>query len=165
MSAIQTSQGVCEPVVLLDMDTNELHTAIENLSEAFASVPGMNDAYLEAVSTSLHRDLDLGPDVLEYYARSLERGLAQRDALDPAHFLDVDYRNFVVDPLGTARRIYAHYGLPLDQEAERQLAQHVADNPQGKHGKHEYTPEAFGLTAEIIRRRLAGYIERFGLPT
>jgi len=37
------------------------------------------------------------------------------------------------------------------------------ENPQGKHGAHQYTPEQFGFDQERIRRRFAAYTGRFGI--
>ncbi len=108
---------------------------------------------------------EIGPQVLEYYARSLERGLAARDAGDPARYLDVDYRQFVSDPLAVARQIYDHFELPMPDETERALRAHVEAHPQGKHGAHEYDLAQYGLTPDHVRERLAAYIERFELPT
>jgi len=108
---------------------------------------------------------DLGEAVLEYLARSLERGLRARDALDPAHFLDVDYRAFLADPLATAAGIYEYFGLRLDASLAATLAAHMRDNPKGKHGSHEYGLEKYGLTPGAVRSRLGDYIERFGLAS
>jgi hypothetical protein len=104
----------------------------------------------------------LGPTVLEYLARSLERGLAARDRLDAARFFDVDFRAFTADPLGTLRRIYGHFGLELGAETESRLAAYVRENPKGKHGAHDYSLEEYGLSAEAVRERLRFYTSRFG---
>jgi hypothetical protein len=103
----------------------------------------------------------LGPTVLEYLARSLERGLAARDRLDGARFLDVDFRAFTADPLGTLRRFYAHFGLELGAETESRLAAHVRENPKGKHGAHDYSLEEYGLSGGAVRERLRFYTSRF----
>ena len=103
----------------------------------------------------------LGPAVLEYLARSLERGLAARDRLGARRFFDVDFRAFSADPLATLRRIYAHFELELGAETERRLAAHVEANPKGKHGAHDYSLEEYGLSAEAVRERLRFYSERF----
>ena len=58
---------------------------------------------------------ELGPRVFDFYATSLERGLAVRDRSDSARFVDVRHDDFVDDPLGVARRIYARFGLSLSQ--------------------------------------------------
>jgi hypothetical protein len=133
-----------------------------NPLEAIGSACSLTHALL-----AVREDQDpraLGPEVLEYYARSLERGLAARERLDPRRFADVDYRALVADPLAAAKSIYAHFELPLGPEREARLAAHVRANPQGKHGAHAYDLETYGLTPARVRDRLAAYIERFDLP-
>jgi hypothetical protein len=106
---------------------------------------------------------ELGPALLDFYAASLERGLALRERCDPARFLDVDYRAFVADPLASAARIYSHFGLPLADAAREVMARHARENPQGRHGEHRYRLEEWGLDAQRVRERFAAYAARFGL--
>ena len=101
----------------------------------------------------------LGPRILAHYADSMDRGLAVRDRLDPARFVDVDYDRLVADNLGAARRIYEHFGLPF--EGRVALEAHAASHPKDKHGKHEYDLASFGLTREQVRERFADYLARF----
>jgi hypothetical protein len=106
---------------------------------------------------------ELGPLVFDFYATSLERGLAVRERCDPARFVDVGHDELVDDALGVARRIYAHFGLPLGGEAKAALEAHDKANPKDKHGRHDYALEEWGLSAERVRERFAGYAARFGL--
>jgi len=108
---------------------------------------------------------ELGPTVLEYLARSLERGLAARDRSDPERFLDVDYHRFVEAPMKTVERIYAHFGLELGSQTADAMRAHIGENPQHRHGSHRYSLAEYGLSAEAVCARLADYIERFDLPT
>jgi hypothetical protein len=41
----------------------------------------------------------------------------------------------------------------------------LAASPQGRHGKHEYRLEEFGLSAGEVRERFARYRERFGVES
>ncbi len=109
--------------------------------------------------------LELGPTVLEYLARSLERGLAARDGIDPRRFMDVDYHRFVEHPMETVERVHEHFGLGLGSGTAAAMRAHIHENPQHRHGSHRYSLEEYGLSAEAVRERLAGYIERFGLST
>jgi hypothetical protein len=109
--------------------------------------------------------LELGPTVLEYLARSLERGIAARDGIDPNRFLDVDYHRFVEHPMQTVEQIHEHFGLGLRSGTADAMRAHLRENPQHQHGSHHYSLEEYGLSAEAVRERLAGYIERFGLST
>ena len=107
---------------------------------------------------------ELGPVVLEYLARSLERGLADRDRSAPERFLDVDYHRFVEQPMQTVERIYNFFGLELGSKTADAMRAHIAENPQHRHGSHRYSLAEYGLSAEEVCERLAGYIERFDLP-
>ncbi len=105
----------------------------------------------------------LGPVVMDFYATSLERGLAERDRADPARFIDVTHDDFVADSLAVADQIYDHFGLPMPPATRALMEEHVRANPKGKHGKHEYNLEEFGLEPAQVRERFAGYAERFGI--
>jgi hypothetical protein len=60
-------------------------------------------------------------------------------------------------------RIYDHFGLELDSATADAMRTHIAENPQHQHGSHRYSLAEYGLSAEAVCERLAGYIERFGL--
>ena len=106
---------------------------------------------------------ELGPVVMDFYASSLERGLAAREKLDAGRFIDVRYLDFVADPEGVAEAIYQHFGLPLGTTVAQALREHVASHPQGKHGAHDYELSQYGLTEERVLERFAGYMDRFRL--
>lgn len=134
-----------------------------NPLESMASMCSMMEALMKDREGFDLREL--GPVVVEYYARSLERGLAARDALDPARYVDVDYLTLIDDNLAAARRIYDHFELPLPPESEAALVAHASSHTQGQHGRHEYELDKYGLDGDRVRTRLAAYIERFGLPS
>jgi len=94
---------------------------------------------------------------------TVEHALAARERADASRFVDVDYREFLSEPLKTARNVYDALGLELLPESEAALREHAGQNPQNRHGKHTYTLEEYGLTPERVRERLAGYLERFAL--
>jgi len=104
---------------------------------------------------------ELGPTVLEYLARSVERAMAAREKLGPARFVDVGYRQFVKDPIGAVERIYDAFKLELASRTVDAMRKHVAQHPQNKHGTHTYTLADYGLSAEMVTARMARYVERF----
>jgi hypothetical protein len=68
-------------------------------------------------------------------------------------------------PVGSASRIYRHFGLDLGPDVVAALRTHAEANPQGRHGVHRYELEEYGLTQDLVRARFADYTARFGLPT
>lgn len=107
----------------------------------------------------------LGPQVLDYLARSVDHAMALRERLPADRFVDVRYVDFLADPLGVARRTHEAFGLPFDGAARTAMEAHVAANPQNKHGKHDYALAKFGLSREGVLERLGGYVERYGVET
>lgn len=100
---------------------------------------------------------EIGRAVMEWYAMSLEQGLAQRAKLPPEIFVDCSQREFVDQPMAMVEKVYRAFDLPLRDETRSAMQAHVDANPKGKHGKHEYNLAEFGLTQEMIEDRFAFY--------
>jgi hypothetical protein len=152
--------------------------AIEALIEQFPDVsivwshrdPQLCVASICSMTSNLMRgcavdDRDLGPIVMDFYATSLERGLAARDRCDPARFVDVSHDDFVADAMGSALRIYGQFGMPVTAQARESLESHVATHPRGKHGRHDYSLEQYGLDPRDVLNRFERYIVRFSVET
>jgi hypothetical protein len=73
----------------------------------------------------------------------------------------VDYRELVTKPRQTVTDVYATLGFPVSDEMEAVLEKQESRG-QGHETTHTYSLEEFGLTAEEIRKPLAGLFERFG---
>lgn len=102
---------------------------------------------------------EIGRAVMDWYALSLERGLAQRAKLPPELFVDCSQREFVDNPMGVVEKVYRSFGLPLDDASRAAMQAHIDANPKGKHGKHEYNLAEFGLTRDLIEKRFAFYTQ------
>jgi hypothetical protein len=84
-----------------------------------------------------------------------------RDANGDDGFLDVQYPDLMADPIGVVHAIYAWEGSEYTREAEEAMRAYMADNQQGKFGRHAYSLEPFGLDAGELTERFAPYVERF----
>jgi hypothetical protein len=73
-----------------------------------------------------------------------------------AAFLDVDYDELLAAPMSVVRAIYTFDGMELTREVEARMEAYLADNTQGKFGRHTYSIDDFGLREGQIRGRLAG---------
>jgi hypothetical protein len=68
------------------------------------------------------------------------------------------------DPIGAVRGIYERFGDTFTSEAEAAMRAYMAENQQGKHGKHSYDLAEFGLDKGEVRERFKAYIERYDIP-
>ena len=90
--------------------------------------------------------------------RRREPGLAER-------FVDVQFGDLDRDPLAVVQKIYAHFGLPLGDEARARMKAFLERNPREKHGVHRYRFEDFGLDVSEERRRFSAYSEEFAVQS
>jgi len=130
-----------------------------NPQQVVPSINSMNRVVMGmyAGDTSHMDPHKIGRDVMDWYAMSLERGLAERAKLPAEHFVDCSQQEFVDHPMELAERIYTSFDLPLSDDSRAALQAHVDANPKGKHGKHEYDLATYGLTEEIIDQRFEFY--------
>ncbi|MBO0884934.1 MAG: sulfotransferase, partial [Mycobacterium sp.] len=93
----------------------------------------------------------------ETWSRGLDSFQAARAKYHPAQFYDVDYIDFVDDPVSTVADIYRHFGLKLTSEARQAMeAIHVESKTGPRAPKHTYSLADYGLTAESVKARFAG---------
>lgn len=106
----------------------------------------------------------LGPVVMEYLAAKLERSLEQRQAIDDKRILDLQFNDFIDDGLATVDKIYQHFDLPMTDKTRQAMQAYADEHPMGKHGKHDYQLDEYGLSEQQILDRFGFYIERFAIP-
>jgi len=124
---------------------------------AIASVCSLTAHATEGWSDTFRGEV-IGHDQLELWARGLEAFTAVRATCDPAQFCDVDYDDFVADPVGTVAAVYGHFGLTLSGRAAGAMQALTADSGSGGgRPAHRYALADFGLTGEQVDERFAGY--------
>ena len=132
-----------------------------------AEVLGSIGSLIKSVRAVYSDDVDLhriGRSMVELFHIMIARQDAFRDRHGADAILDVQYVDTVRDPTGEVRRIYAHFGEPFTREAQAAMDDYMAANPKGKHGKHEYHLEEYGLTREGVHAEFADYIKRYRIP-
>ncbi|WP_197375413.1 sulfotransferase family protein [Mycolicibacterium baixiangningiae] len=99
----------------------------------------------------------IGEDSMETWSRGLARFTAERAERNPAQFYDLDYFEFINDPVAEVERIYRHFGLPYTDAAREAMETSHADSQKGPRApKHTYSLADYGLTAEQVKERFAG---------
>lgn len=82
---------------------------------------------------------------------------------DPAvdrHFMDIDFKALVQQPMQVMERLYGHFDLPMNEAARRGL-QHYVDHEAKKthgHGGHKHTLDDFGYQPGQIEAAFAPYL-------
>ena len=100
--------------------------------------------------------------LMETFDEMIARAKAFRAKHGQDAIFDIDYAEQVRDPIGTMRRLYAHFDEPFTEAAETAMRACLAENPKGKFGKHSYTLEQFGVSEDEVRERYRDYREAYG---
>jgi hypothetical protein len=104
----------------------------------------------------------------ESLAETFEIMIARVGAFKARHgedaILDVQYADMMRDPIGEVERIYGFCGETISGEARAAMERYMADNSKGKHGRHDYRLEEYGLSRQGVHQRFADYIEDYAIP-
>jgi hypothetical protein len=95
----------------------------------------------------------------------LNNAAQEQSSLPAGHVADLQYMDFLRDPVDAIARVCEDLGLPLAPDLGSRIARYLEARPQTKHGVHRYRAEDYGLDAERIRRDFAPYIDEFGVET
>jgi len=108
--------------------------------------------------------------IAAHYAEGLAKGYnntvhyRKTGALPDSQVVDLYFRDFMADQVGTVRRAYAHFGLELPGAAAAAMQSFLDDNPADKHGKHLYSFEDTGLDEDWLRGLFSEYETYFNVP-
>jgi hypothetical protein len=108
---------------------------------------------------------DAAEMLLDTFDQMIARSDAYREKHGAGSIYDMQYAAMMKDPIGEMQKLYNHFDEPLTAGAEAAMRAYLADNQQGKHGKHSYALEDYGLTKDGIRAHFADYVARYGVET
>ena len=77
--------------------------------------------------------------------------------------LDLRYDDLVADPLAAVASVCEFADIRWTGGAERRVRRFLERNPKGRHGRHRYAPEEFGVSRVELEERLGDYRKEFGL--
>ena len=122
--------------------------------DSVASACSLSAAATEGWSTTFvgSRIGETQLDLLEREVQAYERDRARHDA---SHFLDIDYADFIADPVGTTRRIYDTFDLGWTETVQQAVTSADAESRTGaRKSSHRYDLADYGLTEAQVRDRL-----------
>lgn len=102
-------------------------------------------------------------DMLTVYTHTFEADRARLEPRFPGQFIDISHDDFVADPWPAIEGIYRLRGTPLGDHSRAAMGRWLAEHPRGRHGKHEYRLEDYGIPRWEVEDLFGGYVERYGL--
>jgi len=90
-----------------------------------------------------------------------DRIMDSRAKLGHDRIVDVHYADLMRNPIPEMRKLYKALGDEFTPAAEQAMSGWLADNPQGKFGKHEYKLAQYGLTPDQVRGSFERYLSAY----
>jgi hypothetical protein len=103
----------------------------------------------------------LGKLGIEIFKEMSNRAINARNSADQSQFYDVSYSKLVTNTSDTVHEIYEYFGLDYRHKLDKKIEKWLSENPQNKHGSHNYSLDQFGLSSEDINQAVKFYVERF----
>ena len=110
------------------------------------------------------------PRIAAYYAEALAEGynntVAYRKSgqLPAEQVVDLYFKDFMADQVGTVRRAYQHFDMDLSGQAASSMQSFLDDNPADKFGKHLYQLADTGMDEDYLRSLFSQYESYFNIP-
>jgi hypothetical protein len=105
----------------------------------------------------------IGASMVDIFDQMIARALAFKAQHGPNSIYDLQYPVLMRDPIAAIRKLYEHFDEPFTPQAQSAMAAFLANNAQGKHGRHSYSLEEFGLSPTQVREHFRDYIREFGI--
>ena len=151
--------GVLDTLLEVFPDAVLLHCHRE-VREVIPSMSGLTEEMRRVHSDQVDRAV-IGPEMLDYFGRGMDRYLKIRDALPQDRILDVHYKDIVSDAPAVIGKIYERAGRVLDADTLQLCGQFEEARPQHYLGSYTYKAADYGLTDDMINARFDDYRRRF----
>jgi hypothetical protein len=112
----------------------------------------------EKVRVGFSREIDkkaIGVSSLSFWKNANNKFNSSRSPSDDVNIVDVNFEDFIKDPLRSVKSIYSHFGFDLDIETETNMIDFVSISQNESKEPHVYTPEEFGLSSAGILEALS----------
>jgi hypothetical protein len=131
-----------------------------------ASVTSMYTT-LRATTSDAVDPREIAAEWAEYIITGLDRSVSARQdgTVAPDQVVDINFKDFVGDQIGSAARIYEKFGLNFTDATRARASDFLAEHPRERHGGHRYTFAATGLDEGEWRERARNYMDYFDVPS
>jgi hypothetical protein len=122
---------------------------------------------LRGLSSRQVDPIEIAHDWTQRLARGLDCAMRTRQhrRLPRERVFDMHFHELLKDEVAMVRRIYAHFGRELPDDAAERMRRFLAGHSRDQRGRHRYAFSDTGLYAGDERQRFARYQEYFEVPS
>lgn len=91
---------------------------------------------------------EINKEMYTYYLQANKK--IRKDPSVNRSVLDIRYEDLTTEPIETVKKIYDRFDVPYSTGFEDKLVNYISQHPKNKHGRHQYSPEQFGLSYQEL---------------
>ena len=123
--------------------------------KSITSTCSLTEKLWNGLCNQIDREL-IGKQTIEFWENAILKNKEGRTLLDSTTNLDIEYADFIKDPIETMENIYDFIDKALTRKDNKNKMEfYINNHKKHKHGKHHYDLKDYGLTEEIIEDRIA----------
>jgi len=122
-------------------------------SETIPSICSLTATVRSGFTDSLDTSL-IGSQTLKFWKNVLNKYSNTKGDIDPSKLITVAYEDLILNPIGMIKSIYNKFNLELDVKTENSMLDYLTKSTGSHKKNHDYAPEDFGLSKELIRNEL-----------
>ncbi len=130
--------------------------------DTIASISSLSTHLRSAFSKSIDKQ-EIGQGALSFWAKAIEDFLDQQTLINESHMIDINFNEFINNPIGSAETIFKKFKLNFDDHTRAKMEDFI--NNKSRLGKlsHHYNLDDFTLTTDQVNQSFKSYIEKFSL--
>ncbi|MGA8328092.1 MAG: sulfotransferase [Mycobacterium sp.] len=105
----------------------------------------------------------MGANAAKQMKAHVERPLRARERIGDDRFFHMYYHDMMRDPIAVMRDIYTWAGDELTPAVETAMKQWLAEHPQDRFARNNYTLDEYGLSVETLEPVFAEYLATFDI--
>ena len=100
----------------------------------------------------------IGAAVLDFWQYAIEKSISDRAKhLTSEQIIDIDYRDFIKNPLEQIKHIYQHFNFDLSQATLNEMQNFMDNQSKDDHKPHLYNLKDFGLEEAKVQEAFSNY--------
>jgi len=104
---------------------------------------------------------NIGETVIDFWNHNLTKGMLDRKSLSNNQIVDIQYSEFVKNPLELIKNTYMQLNFDMNIETENKIQNYLLKDREVKKSQHTYSLDEYGLNESIIKSQFKDYMLNF----
>jgi hypothetical protein len=126
---------------------------IESVGSFCSLTKNVRLAFSKKISTH-----GIGETVIDFWNHNLEKGMSDRKSLSNNQIVDIQYSEFIKNPLDHIKNTYMQLNFDMTIATENKIQNFLIKDKQISKPSHKYSLDEYGLNEKVIKSEFRDYM-------